>query len=266
MLTKYTKKGKYTKKRKNNRKSSVSLSVATVKSIVKKQVDKNIEDLNVQYASYYTFGNYINNNLLNYKILTPSTYSVAQGTGAADRRGNRVTIKKVMFRYLINPLPYNATTNPTPQPQEVQLLFANLKGNQRTVPTSGSMSIMYQTGNTSSPPTGSCTDLIKPFNYDAWNIKRRIIHKVGCATYGGTGISVINQSFANNDFSYNIRRTIDITKLFPKVWYFDDTNNTATSNALYFMVQAVNADNTIASSTTLSQAIEFWLDVTYEDA
>jgi len=32
------------------------------------------------------------------------------------------------------------------------------------------------------------------------------------------------------------------------------------------MIEAVNADNTTAASTTLSMAMEYWLDVYFEDA
>jgi len=254
------------KGRRGYKKSSAGLSVAGVKQIVNAQIARNLEDYNVQSTSYFTFGNYVNNNLLSYKILTPSTYIIQQGVGSADRRGNQIRIKKVLLRYLINPLPYNAVGNPTPQPQEVMILFGNLKGNQRTVPSTSTINVLYQNGNAASPPTGNCTDLLKPINTDQWNIKKKIIHKIGCAAYNGSGANAINQGFTNNDFSYNIRKVLDITKMFPKTIKFNDTDANPTTDGLYMMIEAVNADNTTAASTTLSMAMEYWLDVYFEDA
>ena len=241
-----------------------------VKKYVKATIHKNIENKCVQYSQTYAFGgNPVTYPTLSYRRLTPgaTSYSIVQGLGQGDRIANKIRVMKVMFRYILLPISYDLILNPTPKPQEIQLYFCNLKGNQRTDPAAGTVGLLYQNGNSFAGPTGLLGDMIRPTNSDVWNIKKRVTHKVGYASAEGTGSQVGSQYFSNNDFKYNVKRSIDITSMFPKIinWSEDSITNPY-SNALYLLAYSVNADNTSQLTDTSPAGITFWLDLTYEDA
>ena len=270
---KYSKKGKkrrntYAKKRRvaGGRKSSVSIGI---KKYVKKAIHSQIENKRIEYSRTFSFGgNTTTYSNLSVSTLTPSSvsYNMSQGTGQADRIGNKIRIINAVLRYILLPISYDLVGNPTPKPQEVQILFGNVKGNTRTTPTSGQIAYLFANGNSSTGPTGLLGDVLRPINSDFWVIKKRIQHKVGYAVSDGTGGSAGSQYQSNNDFPINVVRSLNVTKMMPKqiVWNESDTN--PTTAGLYMMIQAVNADNTSQLADTAPSAMTFWLDITYEDA
>lgn len=241
-----------------------------VKKYVKQTIHKNIENKCIQYSQAYGFGgNPVTYPTLSFRRLTPgaTSYTIQQGLGQGDRIANKIRVVKAIFRYILLPISYDLILNPNPKPQEIQLFFCNLKGNQRTDPAAGTVGLLFQNGNSFAGPSGLLGDMLRPINTDVWNVKKRVTHKVGYAAAEGTGQIAGSQYFANNDFKFNVKRSIDITSMMPKIinWSEDSITNPY-SNALYLMCYSVNADNTSQLQDTQVAGITFWLDLTYEDA
>lgn len=240
-----------------------------IKKYVLRTIHKNVENKTVQYQRSFGFGgNPTTYSTLSFTQLTPGSisYNMVQGTGQSDRVGNSVRIMKAVLRYILLPVSYDLILNPTPKPQEVQILFGYIKGNTRTAPSATAVSYLYQNGNSSAGPTGLLGDVMRPINKDFWVIKKRIRHKVGYASNDGTGANAGSQFHANNDFKYNVVKSIDITKMLPQKVVWNEADVNPTSRSLFMMISAVNADNTNQLSDTAPCGMTFWLDVTYEDA
>jgi len=61
-------------------------------------------------------------------------------------------------------------------------------------------------------------------------------------------------------------KKIDITKMVPATYQFNDASISPTSKNLFLFYQAVSASGEVMTATTLSTSIEFWIDYHYEDA
>jgi len=256
---------KYSKKRKSTKKCVVS---SCVKKYVNKALHKNIENKAQSYTTGYSIGSYANSNSLYARPITPGAgfLSIVQGTGQGDRIGNKVKVMKAMFRYVINANPYDASSNSIPIPMEVQMIFGFVKQLPNTTPSSANVSQLFQSGSTALAPVGDLRDLIQPYNTDYWTIKKVIKHKIGTSINDGTGGLANRAYLANNDYSFNVCRSIDITSIYPKNLIFADNSTGPQNNSLYFMCQAVAADGTVQTTFNLPTRINWTIDISYEDA
>lgn len=247
------------------KKSSVS---AGVKDYVKKALHTQIENKCVQINYGNSFGNINEDPAMNaYPMCPLSTYwTINQGVGQGNRVGNVIKTRKVYLSYVLRPLPYSATTNPLPNPCEVQLMLGYVKNTPCFTPVPGDFSFLFQSGSTSTAPIGTLRDLVSVINTDYWVIKKRWTHKVGYAAMEGTGASPGSQFQANNDFKLNHVKRIDITKHIPKTHVFNDGSATTNTKNLFLMYQAVAADGGTYGVNGLVANIEFWVDFHYEDA
>lgn len=239
----------------------------TIKQYVKKTIHSQIENKCIQYDRIQVVGNVLNSSSLYAHALTPhsTSYTIAQGIGQANRIGNQIRVVRATLNYILFPVAYDLTANSTPRPCEVMLVFGNIKGNTKSVP-GGAVSQIYQNGNSASAPDGTLSDMLRPFNKDFWNVKKRIVHKLGCASYQGNGALLGSQYFANNDFGFNVKRRLDLTPMFPKRITFEDTTADPTSAGLFLMLEAVYADNALMNSSQTPVGIEWWVELVYEDA
>lgn len=255
----------YRKRAAGGRKGSVSVGV---KKYVKKQIHQNIENKCVQIQSGLSFGSITEAPDFNpYPMLPQSGFwSIPQGQGQGARIGNQCNIRKLTLSYVLFPKPYDVTFNTVPIPQEVDLYLGYVKSTPSTTPSNLDINVLYQSGSTSVAPSGTLRDLCATINTDYWTIKKRWRHKLGYSTASGTGGNAGNQFFSNNDFKYNVVKKLDITKMVPKQLLFNDSNNTVMHRNLFFMHQAVRADNLATGATQLPVGMEFWIDIEYEDA
>jgi len=253
------------RKRRPRRKPNVSL---TVKKYVKKAIHANVENKCVQINFGNSFGNVNESPDFNAYPMCPlsSYWSISQGVTQGTRIGNQIKIRKVMLNYILRPLPYNATTNPQPNPCEVQMMLGYVKQTPSQIPTGSDVSVLFQSGASTSAPVGTLRDIISIVNTDVWVIKKRWTHKVGYAAFEGTGANAGNQFQANNDFKLNHVKRLDITKHIPKTLNFNDNSITSTNRNLFLMYYAVAADGGTYGSNGLVANIEFWIDFHYEDA
>jgi len=247
------------------RTSSVSVGV---KKYVKKILHSNIENKCVQINYGNSFGNINESPEMNAFPMCPLSliWTIPTGVGQGNRVGNIVSTRKVYLNYVLRPLPYSATTNPQPNPCEVQLMLGYVKNTPCFSPVPGDFSFLFQSGSTSVAPVGTLRDLISVINTDYWVIKKRWTHKVGYAASEGTGANPGSQFQANNDFKLNHVVRLDITKHIPKKLVFNDGSATTNTKNLFLMYQAVAADGGTYGSNGLVANIEFWVDFHYEDA
>lgn len=187
-----------------------------------------------------------------------STATLAQGTGQANRIGNKVATKSLIFSGILTPKGYDATLNPYPQPRDVMMVIFSSK----SAPTDLLVSLpnFLQSGNSAVAPTGTQFDTIVPINTDKYTVFYKRIFKIGTAEFAGTGINAINQRYANNDYKYNQRFRINCTRYINKVLRFDDTNNIPNNRFLWVAFLVMNSDGIgmLASETQPIQASWNW--------
>lgn len=246
-------------------KKSVSLAV---KKYVKRSIHANVENKRALSEGSFSVGSIASSTTLNARPLTPASgfINIVQGIGQGDRIGNKCKTLKAMFRYTLNALPYDLTNNPLPTPSEVMIIFGYVKQTPTIVPTATNINNLFQNGNTSSAPQGDIGDLIQPINNDYWVIKKIVKHKIGTAAVEGTGSQANKQFFANNDYKFNVVRSLNITSMYPKSLVWNDVGTFIQNAGLFVMIQAVRADGTVSPATQTSVFFNYALDLTYEDA
>jgi len=270
-------KKRFAKKRAPLRKKSVrggkrSSSVSSaVKSYVNKTIHANIENKQVQTQVGLTFGNILENATLHVYPLTPfpSYLEIQQGVAQNQRTANEVRVRKVLLKYVLYYTKYNPETNNNLMPIEVQLFLGYVKNSSGILPIASDFDNLYQYNNTVNPILGNLSDLNQKINTDYWTIKKYWRHKLGYSTVLNSDAAVnptAYANYANNDFKMNIVKTLDITKLYPKLLKFNDVSITLQGAGLFFFMQALAADGTTLSGSQNPCSIVWQLDVSYEDA
>lgn len=258
---KYVKKARAPYKRKVVRKPRKSM-VKMIKSVIKNTVETKLNSQEMVIA----FGNNQQSPTMNVRTLSPSSayMPIIQGVSQDERVGNKIQTKKVLLRYVLHCLPYNATTNTAPCPQNVIMWIGRLKRSVES-PTSANFSNFLQFGSFSVAPVGDLSDLNSIVNKDYFTVEKKIIHKIGYADYSGTGINVATQSYTNNDYAYNVVRTIDITKCFAKNYTFNDADNDPQNSRTYIWFEAIRADGLTGIATNIPVMFRGTLDYHYTD-
>lgn len=262
----FRKSSKKVKKSFRGKRSRPSRGVSSaVKSYVKRQISSNIENKTQYDEGQITISAYNVSTSLYAIPLSPYTNytEIFQNVGAGSRIGNQIKIKKVVLKYILTPLPYNATLNPTPCPQMIKLWFGYQKNKplERVAATPS----FFQLGSTASQPTGFLQDLIQATNKDLFKIYKSRVHKLGFANNQGSGGQVGYQYEANNDFKMNIMSSIDVTRYMTKKILFSDTGIDQTNgHGLFMYATAIRADGQVNAPQPVT--LQWWLDYSYEDA
>lgn len=261
----YRKRMPMRKKRAVGKRSSVSVGV---KKYVQRAIHTQIENKSVQINGGYSFGNVNESPDLGAYPMAPLSgfWGITQGVAQGNRVGNQIRTRKVYLNYVLRPTIYSATSNPFPQPVEVQLMLGYVKNTPSFAPAGLDVQQLFQSGSSAVAPVGSLRDIISVINTDYWVIKKRWTHKIGYSAATGTGSNPNNQYFQNNDFKLNAVKRVDITKMLPALIQFNDNAISPTTKNLFFMQNAVTSDGGINDATRLPANIEFWIDFHFEDA
>jgi len=258
--------------RKGRKRQPLRAKKQTVSQAVKKYVNRIVhvdqENKSLNFQAQTTFGNVLQSTNMNmYPILPYTGYGTCpQGITQGGRIGNEIKIRKIMLRYVIYPTGYSATTNPFPRPMEIDMFLGYTKQQPGTLPGTVDIGYLFQAGSSSFGPSGNLGDLVSTPNKDYWTIAKRWQHKVGFSDYAGTGGAAAIQYSANNDFKMNVVRRLDITKHCIKTLKFNDGNNTHQGRNLFFFYQAVSANGDTITSSVFPTTMQYWIDITYEDA
>lgn len=199
--------------------------------------------------------------------ISPGTgsFNIQQGTGQADRIGDRIKITKCTIKGTIVPNPYDVTTLPAPQPCVVQLLMFYDKLNTTVYPAPFAANNFFQFGNTVAGFRNDLVDNWAMINSDRYVVVLRKQWKLGFANYGGTGTSAGAQAFANNDFKLHHNFNIDVTKYLVKNVKFQDNNIDPTTRGLWFTFLATAADGSAYNAARIPAHVQYSQDLTFTD-
>jgi len=193
-----------------------------------------------------------------------STISILQGTGQGSRVGNVIKTKYATLKGVIAPLPLSASTNPTPAPMEVCMWIFKLKdlrnGNQLATAQDNINTQFFQSGNGTTGVTGSLINIVQAINQDNIHLFYKRVFKVGFAA-GQSGGSI-----ANNDFQYNRKFSINITKFLPKTIKFDDNTDMPSVNHVYCYIAPFKADGDVDIGALNGATCDWEINYVYEDA
>lgn len=245
--------------------------VSAVKTMVRKEIARNVENKTFQYVENPGLDILpCNSPGFESKIISCSPNSgylaIQQGTGQGQRIGNRIKIKSLRIGGVIFPLPYNATSNLTPAPVQIKLWFFYDKEEPQAYPTPQSSADFLQFGSSSLPLQNQLFDHSMPVNTDRYRVLTTRTYKLGYASYLGTGTQPQQGNFSNNDFKLNCNFNIDLTKHSIKNVLFRDNSSNPTSRGIFMMAQAVYANGTPIASNQIPARMSYMLTVDYEDA
>jgi len=191
---------------------------------------------------------------------------ITQGTNQQQRIGNKIKLKKLVFSGIVHPLPYHATTNPTPAPCYVKLFFFYNKEDGNAVPTVKADGDFFQFGGSTATFQNELSDMISPINTDKYRVLATRTLKIGYQVYSGTGALPTQGNLSNNDFKLCQRFRVDLTKLHPQIIQFRDTASAPTTRNVYMMAVPVYANGVaITDGATIPCRMSFIQDFQYED-
>lgn len=241
------------------------LGVKSVKKIAKSVVmdgreTKSIQKvINQQEVFTYSQGNAgVINSAILFALTPNNTFTIPQGqnglflgTGQGQRVGNKVEFIKGSLRMMLSCNPYDAATNPTPQPCMVRVFVGYDKTRAHGKPDED-LPDFFQDGNTSRSPTSNLTDMFSVVNTDRYTICYTRLVKVGMNFYDGTGSNNNQQFYANNDYKINPVINIDFTKRMIHQAKFDDAVPTASGRTTWCWLLMSPASGTSMIGAPLS--------------
>lgn len=243
-----------------------------VKSYVKKAIAKNVENkTKVFHAENEPIPGSANGANVNAAILPVAAAAgyldIAQGTGNGSRVGNRIKVKKLVFKGTLMPFRYDASVNPIPQPVRVKVWFYYDKTEPNSIPIPGTTNDFFEDNNSVATFSNNVVDLWRPVNQDKYRLLKTWEWKLGNQRYDSNGTSFAgSQYYTNNDFKMNADFSFDLTKLVPGIVTYQDNNANPTSRGLYAMFLCYNADGSTIGSATYPVELSYLMELTYEDA
>lgn len=185
----------------------------------------------------------------------PVRLTIAKGTADGQRVGNQIRIKQAYLIFTMNAAAYSAGSNPVPRPQLIRLFFFKRRVNSNTTPSkpelcgtdaNGTGGNWFQNGTGQNGMVGTVRDMTQQLNTDMYQYIASRTYKLGNSEAFGDGAQISSQYFTNNDFKYNIIKRINVTKMLPKVFKWNDADNIVTP-PVWCLVQTVNADGSVPS-------------------
>lgn len=201
--------------------------------------------------------------------LTP----IALGTSSQQRIGNKIRLSKVVVRGMIHPRAYQ-TTNSTESPSNnapEPFIFKMWIGYQKDTAYNEvdlTLPNFFQEGSTSASPTGTLMDTFRKVNTDKYRIVKTRQFKVGPSVISltqNTSVANDNQNYANNDFKFCQKFTIDVTKYVVKTLKFNDTNNQPNTRGLFWWMEAIDPAGGNFVPGRFPANLSYELDIEYKD-
>lgn len=201
--------------------------------------------------------------------VVPGGLHIYNGTGFTERIGNTVRVKQLLVKYTMYPLPQNGTTNVTPTPQDVKVWIGFLRGNRTEIPTVAHFNDFFYVNNQIQSPQSSVLDMTNPVNAQLFTIRRTFRHKIGCAIQienpNDPNIPIAHSLYSNNDYKYNVSRTVDCTKYINKVIKWSESQGPC-DTGLYMWFEAVPPDGTQGVVNAYPIEVSGTITLMYEDA
>jgi len=238
-----------------------------IRKIVRREMSRQAETKSIQAFNFEkvlypsTAVNFPNNVI---ELGPGSTMQIVQGTGNGNRIGNRIITKSLTFKGTIVPLPYHATTNPTPFAQQVKMIIFYDRTEPTTLPAPAVN--LFQNGNANAGFNNDLVDMWRPFNIDRYRILASKTFKLGFAAYTGTGAQPGQQGLTNNDFKMNCDFRFNLTKYYVKRVKFDENGIYPQTRQLYCMFYMAASSGGQNSPAWEPCAVQYMQDYRYQDA
>lgn len=292
----FPKKKRSMKKKRTTKRKVVSRSGRPTKALskmVQRIISRNIE--NKVHQSFYEMPVYYVSSgadAMEFRGLFPITpytatgsppdtcIGITYGTSQKARIGNTIRTKRAILKGILFPRARDGDLNPEPRPLEVCLWIFKLKGFGVTGGLGDTLggaeyalenNFLQDATATGSAEglTGQLIDVMRPVNTDGIQILHKRVFKLGYSAVSASNQGNLgdNQGYANNDFKYNQKFSINVTKYLPKVIKYDDNDDMPSIRHTYVMIAPYNADGSNSNNSSLSPCICNWsLEYTYEDA
>lgn len=191
------------------------------------------------------------------RCLTPNQAAqngieINQGTGEGDRRGNEIKVRRGLFKMLITPLPYNATTNTNPMPFIFKYWVISIRqgfASNTVTNVQGMQNDFFDAGNAAAGMTYTTADFINPINDDKYIVHKSGERKVFWQEYIGTGgPGAVAGNGTSNDFKAFARVTVDYTKYIPRRIRYVDGSVAPSSKCVWLVFACYRFDGTVLPS------------------
>lgn len=236
-----------------------------VKSLIKKALSRAEETKVACWTNELTYTSSTGNTLVQFPIAPTSTANyglIAQGTGAGDRIGNKIRVKKAIFKGVVYPYPYDATNNTAPRPHDVRMIIAKNKYQPQVAPP---LTSQYETGDSYNAAIGQLQDIVQTLNRDTWKVYDDRVYKIGNASDNGTGAAITQQYYNNNDYKLNQMFSIDITHMLPSTIEWNTTVGLPVSPGLFCTMVPAACDGTNYGPNDMG-VIWYSVEIRYVDA
>jgi len=190
---------------------------------------------------------------------------INQGVTENTRVGDRVAVKKLMFKGSIYPLAYNATTNQGPTPTTLKVWFYYDKTDP-TAAQGAAFTDFFRYNNANTGFLNDLADLWMPINTDKYEIVKTHTWKVGNSNYEvGAGANAPSAYFANNDYLLQNNFSFDLTKFYPKIVKWDGNQTPPLTRRLFAFFMPFNANGTPILSGTWPVGMSYVNMIEYTD-
>lgn len=189
-----------------------------------------------------------------------------QGVGASQRIGNKVTIQKVMMRYVVS-LNYSTVSgNPTYNiPFEARMFIGHTLDSPYTIPSPTDLTYLFKFGNSAVGFNQTLFSLMRPINKDYWSIPKQKRFKVGTAQGPPDGI-VGAATFNNNDFKSFHMGSMDITSCYKKSAIFNDNvTGSAWNQGTYLFIGCCDQAGSTFTYAAPCVQLTYEVDIMYTD-
>lgn len=245
---------------KRGRKPKVS---NTVKDYVDKAIDKASEDkhaLQNVFSSANCVGGGFNNTTS--KGLTTAISIIpliTQGTTVSNRIGNRINVKSLNIRMVLEARPVQTNNAIEGLPFYVRVVFYNRKDSM----TNNTNDTILDLGGSSTAFTFSNASLLLKYNTDLFNIISSKTYKMA-PCQGMTDAGVSSERNPPNGFVSHVLKTFKIKC--PKRLQYDDTSSNP-MHRIYCAIGVVNADGSDVFPATNGSRLQVSMDshIVYED-
>lgn len=215
-------------------------------------------------------------------ILTPESaggantcYTIPQGQGQGSRIGNELRLKRCYMTGVIRcNQTWDTTINYNPCPLRVTMWIVSINKHladsvtnldQIIDPTTGTF---FQQGSTSSGFQGDTADLTKMINTDVVRVHKKRTFMLGMGNYVSAfainSAANVSQQYNNNDASYSQMFRVDITKMLPSSYRFNDGSDTPTNvrkRYLMFTCQRVDGGISTTSTGSVTGPVPAFIDI-----
>lgn len=263
------------KKSKKSRKSAKKTQVSqSIKKYVSRVLHKTIENKVATFRNAETRLYNITNDVTSWRsqniiYLSPRQSGegaggciIAQGVGQGARIGNKINIRKAVMNYVIYPYSSNYATSQGECLDICVYIFKTKSMNLSSDIENMIETAFFQDGSSDVPLTGLLEDCVLQMNKDVLIPYKRWVEKLGPATVGSVAVNAFN----SNDYKYNIKRTLDVTKYLYKTYDFNDDTNQPNNDATIIMFSPVPPQNDTEGTGTNTFYMAYNIQIEYEDA